>query len=171
MISRVLLSTAFLVLGAPAFGGGALPAPGSETEAQLLARIQVERNPVKESLLETRLAGLELDQAIQAYDQGNLEQGEMLLKVFLGRINDSWRMLRISGQNATRNSRGFKELDIALRTDARRLGDLERSLPYHDREPIEKAGKEVERVRTEVLGELFPRSQMTAPAKPPAKTD
>ena len=124
MIWRPLLSIAFLLIGVPAFLAGASSAPPSETEAQLLARMQNEHDPVRKSKGEIRLARIKLRQAIQAYGQGNMEQGAQLVSAYLGWIKDSWQILRSSGRNAARAPQGFKELDIELREDARLLDDL-----------------------------------------------
>ena len=166
MIWRALLTIGFLLIGAPVFlAAGSSPLP-SETEAQLLARIQKEHDPVKKSKAETRLARIKLEQAIQAYEQGNTEQGAQLVSVYLGRIKDAWQYLRSSGRNAARDPRGFKELDIELREDARLLDDLKRRISYFERDPIEKAEKEVEQARAEVLQALFPVARAPEAAKP-----
>jgi len=171
MIWRVLLSIAFLLTGMPAFLAAASSAPPSETEAQLLARMQNEHDPVKRSKDETRLARIKLQQAIQAYNKGNVEQGAQLLNAYLGRIKDSWQILKSSGRNAARAPGGFKELDIELREDARLLDDLKRRVSYFERDPIEKAEKEVEQERAEVLQALFPAARALEAAKPSRKTD
>ena len=168
---RALVSIAFLLIGGPAFVVGAPISPASETEAHLLARLQAERDPVKKSKEETRLARMKLRQAIEAYQQGNVEQGAQLLSIYLGRIKDSWQTLENSGRNAARNPRGFKELDIELREDARLLSDLKRRVPYFDRGPIEKAVKEVEQTRAEVIQALFPAARPQEAAKRSAKTN
>jgi hypothetical protein len=166
MIWRVILSIAFLLVGESVFLGGASSALASETEAQLLARLEKEHAPVKKSKEETRLARIKLRQAIQAYNEGNTRQGAQLVGAYLGRIKDSWQLLRSSGRNAARDPRGFKELDILLREDARLLDDLKRRVSYFDREPLEKAEKEVEQVRAEVLQALFPVVLTPQAAKP-----
>jgi hypothetical protein len=171
MIWRALLTIAFLLIGGPVFLAGASSAPPSETEAQLLARMQKEHDPIRKSKEETRLARIKLQQAIQAYEHGNIEQGAQLVSAYLGRIKDSWQILRSSGRNAARAPQGFKELDIELREDARLLGDLERRISYFERDPIEKAEKEVEQVRVEVLQALFPVARAPEAAKPLGKTD
>ena len=171
MIWQALLSIAFLLIGAPAFFVGSPSPPPPETEAQLLARIQRERDPVKKSKAETRLARMKLRQTSQAYERGKVDEGAQLLSVYLSCIKDSWQTLKGSGRNAARDSRGFKELDIELREDARLLNDLGRRIPYFDRGPVEKAEKEVEQVRAEVLKALFPGASPPAPGKPLAKTD
>jgi len=171
MIWRVLLSIAFLLTGMPAFLAAASSAPPSETEAQLLARMQNEHDPVKRSKDETRLARIKLQQAIQAYNKGNVEQGAQLLNAYLGRIKDSWQILKSSGRNAARAPGGFKELDIELREDARLLDDLKRRVSYFDRDPVEKAAKEAEQVRAEVLQALFPAARVPEAEKPLRRTD
>jgi hypothetical protein len=171
MVWRALLSIAFLLIGAPVFLAGGSSAPPSETEAQLLARLQREHDPVKKSKEETRLARIKLQQAIQACEQGNTEQGAQLVSAYLGRIKDAWQDLRSSGRNAASDSRGFKELDIELREDARLLDDLKRRISYFERGPIEKAEKEVEQERAEVLHALFPVTRTPEAAKPLGKTD
>jgi hypothetical protein len=171
MTWRALLSIAFLLLGVPAFLAGVSSAPPSETEAHLLARMQKEHDPVKKSKEETHLARIKLEQSIQAYNQGNVEQGAQLVSAYLGRIKDTWQTLKSSGRNAARAPQGFKELDIELREDARLLDDLKRRVSYFDRDPIEKAAKEVEQVRAEVLQALFPAAHAPEAAKPLRKTD
>jgi hypothetical protein len=171
MMWRAHLSIVLLLIGAAVFLAGASSAPPSENEAQLLARLEKEQDPVKKSMLETRLARIKLQQAIRTYEQGNTEQGDQLISAYLGRIKDSWQILKSSGRNAARAPRGFKELDIELREDARLLDDLKRRISYFERGPVEKAEKEVEQERVEVLQALFPVARTPEAAKPPAKTD
>ncbi len=170
MIWRTFVLIAFLLIGMPVFAG-ASSAPASETEAQLLARIQDEHNPVKKSKEETRLARIKLQQAIQAYTQGNAEQENALLSAFLGRIKDSWQALKSSGRNAAHDPRGFRELDIELREDVRLLEDLKRRISYFDRGPVENVEKDLEQERAEVLQALFPAARMPEAAKPFAGRD
>jgi hypothetical protein len=149
-----------IVLGLP--WGGLSPARQPDTEADLLARIQHEQDPVKKAKYEVRLGRVKLLQAIDAYGKGNLEQGQQLLDDYLGRIKDSWQLLQSSGRRAVRHPQGFKELDIELREDARMLEDLKHRVSYTDREPVEKAAQEVERIRAEVLRALFPAEKPAA---------
>jgi hypothetical protein len=171
MMWRALLTIVPLLMGLPVFLAAAQSAPPSETETRLLARMQRERDPVKKSKDATRLARFELEQAIQAYEHGNTDQGARLVTGFLGRIKDSWQILKSSGRNAARDSRGFKELDIEMREDVRLLEDLKRRISYFDRGPVEKAQKEIEQARTEVIQALFPVARTPEGAKPLGKTD
>ena len=171
MILRALLTIAFLLIGVPVFLAEASTESLSQAEVRLLARMEKETDPVKKSKAETRLARVKLEQAIQAYGQGNVEQGAGLVSAYLARIRDSWQLLRNCGKNAARDSRGFKELDIELREDVRFLDDLKRRVSYFDRAPLEQAGKELEQVRAQVLQALFPASRTTEATKPLGKTD
>lgn len=131
-------------------------ARGGEAQEELLARIQRESNPVKKAKLEIRLGRVKLLQAIDEYDHGNLERCQQLLGVYLEQMRSSWGTLRASGRKPTRQPQGFKELDIALRGDARLLEDLQHRVPYAERGAVEKARQEVDQMRNEVLRALFP---------------
>jgi hypothetical protein len=152
-------------LGIMAFTGS--HAQGRETEEQLLQHIQSEQNPVRKSKYELKLADLKLEQARDAYGQNNPEQGAKLLGAFTDSMRGSWKALQESGRKAVKQPQGFKELDISLREHARTLEDLARRVPYFDREPVEKATHELERIRVEVLQALFP-AKGSSNSNPPA---
>ena len=171
MMWRAVLGLVLSLNGAPVFLAGASSVARSEDEAQLLARVEKEQDPVKKSKMESRLARLKLRQAIRTYEQGNTEEGAQLVSAYLARIKDSWQILRSSGRNAAHASGGFKELDIELREDARLLDDLKRRISYFDRGPVEKAEKDVEQERAEVLHALFPVTRAPEATKPLGKTD
>jgi hypothetical protein len=133
-----------------------LCAMGRETAEQLLKRIQSEPNPVKKAKDEIKLASLKLTQVQNAYSQGNIEAGEKLLGAFTDAMKTSWKLLQDSGRKASKQPEGFRELEIALREDVRILQDLERTVSYLDRPPLENAAQEMEKMRGEVLHAQFP---------------
>ena len=146
-----------LILIAAAVGPGpGLRARRPDNEQDLLTHFDREQNPVKKSRYATRLAQLKLQQAADAYAKGDLEQGPKLLDAYLKWVRSSWDLLKGSGRPAERKPQGFKELDIALREDARRLQDLQHRVPFTDRDPVNKAAQEAEKIRSEVLAVLFP---------------
>jgi hypothetical protein len=140
----------------------ALEARHAESEADMQAHFEHEQNPVKKSIYATRLAQLKLQQATDAYAKSELDQGQKLLDDYLKWVKSSWDLLRGSGRPAERKPQGFKELDIALREDARQFGDLEHRVPFTDREPVTKAAQEAEKIRGEVLAVLFPTGESAA---------
>jgi hypothetical protein len=127
-----------------------------DNEEKLVARIARERNPVKKAKLEVRLGRVKLLQASDAYDQGDLENCQRLLGIYLEHMKNAWALLEGSGRQASRHPQGFKQLDIALREDARFLEDLQHRLPYEERKTVESVAKQVDDLRARVLRALFP---------------
>lgn len=158
MVSRLhALAVAVVLIALGELSGSALAARRRvDSEQDLLARIQREQNRVKKAKYEIRLARVKLLQAINAYDQGNLERCQTLLAAYLSRVKSSWETLRSSGRQAARQPQGFKELDISLRQDSRLLEDLIHRVPFNDRGAVEKVAREAEQIRSEVLKALFP---------------
>jgi hypothetical protein len=143
---------------------------GRDTEEQLIQRIQSEQNPVKKAKYEIKLASLKLSQVRDAYSQGHIEEGSKLLVTLTDTTKASWKILQNSGRIASKQPEGFRELEIALREDVRTLQDLGRTVDYFDRSPLENAAQELEKMRSEVLHELFPGAPprtLKGPAPPP----
>lgn len=135
---------------------------GSETKQQLLEEIQKENNPVKKAKTEIKLSRLEFSEVHEAYLQGHFEDGVKLLNKYVDTLEDSWKTLQASGRRASKQPQGFRELEIALREDERALEDLERSVDYFNRPPLDNAAKQLEQTHGQVMQELFPGS----PPKP-----
>jgi hypothetical protein len=143
-----------IVLGVLSSGAPSPRRP--DTEADLLERIHRETNPVRKAKYEIRLGRLELLKSVEAYDKGRLEECLGLLDIYVEHMKSSWATLRSSGRQALRQPQGFKELEIALREDDRRLEDLKHRFPYADRGAVEKAQREVAQIRSEVFRALLP---------------
>ncbi len=137
-----------------------------DTEQDLKAHIESERNPVKKAKLEIRLGRLKLNQAEADYNQGNVQQGAALLVEYTNAMEAAWQTLRTSGRNAARQPQGFKELEMVLREGTRRLEDLKQRISYFDRDPIDKTQQVISKERSAVLEALFPTLQSTPKAKP-----
>ena len=142
----------------------ALPAFGrhADSEPDLLARMEREKDPIRHAQLEVRLARVKLFEAMAAMDKGDVEGSQKLLGAYLARVKSAWATLRSSGRPAAKKPAGFKELEIELREDTRYLMDLKHRYVYTDRAPVEKIAQEVDQIHAEVLQSQFP-------AAPPAK--
>ncbi len=127
-----------------------------DSEEDLLARIEREQNPVKKAKYEIRLGRVKLTQAIEAYNKDDIDRCNALAGEYLGRMKDAWQILHGTGRNAVKKPDGFRELDIALREDARMIGDLARRIPYGERDQVTKVAEEVDRIHNEVIQALFP---------------
>lgn len=144
------------LMGLLGFSASASPFPRRDSEEKLQARIERERHPVKRAKFKVRLGRVKLLKAVNAYDQGNLDQCQELLDAYLGEMKSAWTDLQDSGRQAWRKPDGFKQLDIALREDGRFLEDFEHRIPFEQRGPVEKVHQEAEDLRAAVLKALFP---------------
>jgi hypothetical protein len=131
-------------------------AMGRETEKQLLQQIQIEQNPVRKAKAEIKLASIKLAQIKDDYSHGQIDAGQKLLPAFLDAMRSSWKTLQDSGRSAPKQSGGFRELEIALREHVRTLHDMGRTVSYFDREPLENAAQELEKMQAEVIHAEFP---------------
>jgi len=167
----LLLTVVAVVSLAPAIAKNRRP----DSEQDLLARIQREPDPVRKSKLELRLGRLKMQQALDAYAKGSIDEGKSLLSGYLDRVKSCWQILKGSGRNAVKQPQGFRELDIALREDSRTLEDASKRISYFDRQPVEQTMEEMNRVHDEVLHALFPslpvEPNKPAPAQPPRTGD
>lgn len=152
---------------------GSMFVPGAQwshhkdNAADLSARIEHEKNPVKKAKLEIRLSRVELEQARAAYERHRLDDGKKLLGSFLNVVNESWSTLKGSGRNAAKKPQGFMQLEIALREDVRTLNDLRERLSYFDRSSVDQAIHQLNQLHSEVLVALFPGASQ--PSSKPAK--
>ena len=146
----------FLIVFSSVPGPAPLAARHPDTEDDLQARIEREPNPVKKAKFEVRLGRVKLAQAIAAYDKGDLDRSNALATAYLAEMKGAWQRLRDTGRNAVKKPEGFRELDIALREDARVLDDLAHRIPYNDRGPVTEVAHAVDQLHGEVLAALFP---------------
>lgn len=154
------------VLVVAAWGSPPLAASHRQSEQQLVARIQREKNPIKKAKAEIKLARLKLDEAIATYDKGDGPGCQRLLAAYLECVNTAWDLLKGTGRNAVKKPQGFRELDLALRGDHRLLDDFEHRIPYDDRVAVEKISHQADAIHTDVLAALFP-PVTSVPPKPP----
>lgn len=151
---RIVALSACLV----ALGGSAarLQAFRSDTEQDLLPRIEHEQDPVRKAKLEIRLAHLKLARADEACQKDEHDVCQQSLDAYLEAVRSSWKDLKSSGKNAVRSPSGFRELDIALRENNHQLEDLKRRMPIEDRGVLDPVIQETDKVHNEVFGALFP---------------
>ncbi|MGH9431015.1 MAG: hypothetical protein ACRD3T_05685 [Terriglobia bacterium] len=140
-----------------------LQARHGPSEAQLVARIQRERNPVKKAKLEVRLANVKLKQAISAYDGQKLSQGSNLLKAYLDDVKGAWHTLQASGRDPAKKPQGFMDLEISLRENMRHLTDARGRVYYANRGPIDQVRSQINNLDAQVLSALFPSLKANVP--------
>ncbi len=162
MAWKLRIATAVALGGVFVWAPGADPlaARHADSEADLTARIERESSPVRKAKYEIRLGRVRLLEAVAACEKDQHENCQHFLDGYVEAMKTSWQTLKDSGRPAEKKPQGFKELDIALREDGRIMGDLRRRIPFQDREMVEKAEREAEQIRSEVLEALFPGGRL-----------
>lgn len=127
-----------------------------DSEEDLVARMEREHDPVKRAKLEIRLGRVKLEQAIDAYNRDDVEHGDTLVGTFLKHMQGAWDTLRATERNPVKKPDGFRQLDIALREDARLLEDVRHRVPYDQRGPVSEVAQAVDRLHNQVIRALFP---------------
>jgi hypothetical protein len=161
---RVIFACVCLVAFRGALGIPPLPAFRTDTEEDLLSHMQREHDPVRRAKFEVRLARLKLQRGVEACEKDDHDACSKLLSAYLELMKNSWKDMQSSGRNAVKQPSGFKELDIALREDARSLDDSSRKIPLEDRDAITPVIQQIDKLREEVFAALFPSR-----AAPPAE--
>lgn len=147
-----------------------LRAARNDTEEKLLPKIQSEQDPIKKTKLEIRLARVKLLQAMEACHKDDHAACSEWLGSYLELVRSSWKDLQSAGKNPVKHPSGFRELDIALREDARTLEDSKRELPLEDRAKFDPVMAEVNKIHDEVFAALFPTTGPRPPKKKPGES-
>jgi len=138
-----------------------------DTEDELQGKIGRENDPVKKAKLKVRLARLKLIRGEDACEKDNDDLCHQMMNSYLELVRDSWKDLEASGHRASRQPSGFKELDIALREEARDMEDAEHKVPFEDRDFIESVIKEINLLHEKVITALFPSGNPRSKEKNP----
>jgi len=91
-----------------------------------------------------------------AVRKGNIADMQTQLAAYAETIENAHQELVDSGRNAAKKPSGFKELEIALRQQVRKLDELSRMLNLQSRVPVEKTKDLATGIRDKLLKALFP---------------
>jgi len=138
---------------------------GRMTDEQKAERLAVERgrlteftNPIDKTKSYITISEILLDFTGDAAKAGDLDGMKTLLEQYVGTIEAAGNTLSQTDRNAERRPAGFKDLEIALRGQMRKLQDLGSSLGVDERTPVDAAMESATRVRERLLKLLFPLS-------------
>jgi hypothetical protein len=127
-----------------------------------LERLQKERDklnrqtdPVDRTKTNITIADILLSLAAEAIKTDEPEVLGKRLDEYVETIRDAHQTMMMTGRDAHKKPKGFKELEIALRRQGRILDDLARTVSFDDREPVEKAKQIASDIRDDVLRALF----------------
>lgn len=134
-----------------------------ESRDSRLLRLEEERadlartdDAVDRTRIQIRISDLMISFMGDAATDGDMERIEARLTEYRSAIVDARNTMMGSGRDPTRDVAGYRDLEIALRQQIRRLDDIGTSLTLAFREPIEGLIVEMTEIRNELLDALFP---------------
>jgi hypothetical protein len=86
-----------------------------------------------------------------------------LLTDYVSAVRAAADTMLASDRDAERQPAGYKELELALREQIRRLRDLSTSLSLDARQPVDAALDVATSVRDEIFRRLFPQPSQAVP--------
>jgi hypothetical protein len=120
------------------------------------SKFEKETDPVDRAKIGIRICELLIEDVGDAVRTGDYSEMEMQLAAYTTAVETVHQGLINSGRNAAKKPSGFKELEIALRKQARTIDDLARMLNLEKRIPLEKTKTLVTGIRDKLLKALFP---------------
>jgi hypothetical protein len=128
--------------------------PGREYQKQL-EKLQRETSPVGKAKIWIKMSEIDLEEAAHWIKEGELDEANKFLTRYIGVIRQADETLKNSQRNAQKNPAGFKDFEISLRKQLRKLADLKLSYPFDQREKIEQAIACAESAQEDMLQAIF----------------
>lgn len=131
-----------------------------------LARFEQESDPVRKARALVKLGDDQIDQARKELkaddDVGSLHT----LEQYRDEIQHTTDALKATGVDAEKKPAGFKELQISLRENVRRIDDLILTLPVDKRPFFREVRTDLVKTQNELIDALFPRQPDRNSKKP-----
>jgi hypothetical protein len=137
--------------------GLGLPLTGQDRLAALLDQYRRENDPVRKARLLVKLGDDEVDLAKKQLQGGNDVASLETLENYRGQVEQTVAGLKATGVDAERKPGGFKELQINLRENIRRVDDLIFSLPVDKRPFFREVRGVLAQMQNDLIDSLFPR--------------
>jgi len=134
-----------------------LPLAGQDRLAALLDQYRHENDPVRKARLLVKLGDDEMDLAKKQLQGGNDVASLETLENYRGQVEQTIVSLKATGADAEKKSGGFKELQISLRVNIRRVDDLIFSLPADKRPFFREVRTALANMQNDLIDALFPR--------------
>lgn len=146
--------------------GSGLRLAGQGRLAGQLDQYLNENDPVRKARLLVKLGDEEIEQAKKHLQNGNDVASLQTLEQYRDQVGKTISALKATGANAERKPAGFKELQISLRENIRRIDDLILSLPVDKRPFFREVRGSLVQMQNELIDALFPRQGSGKKANP-----
>ena len=128
------------------------------------AQLKLNNDPVGKTKGYIRISDLMISFVGDAIKRNDSEMMEDRLAGYRTAIQNARNTMMNSGRDASRKASGFRDLEIALRQQLRRLDDMGSQLTLEYRETIDVVITEVSGIRDELLQALFPDGEDAKPS-------
>jgi hypothetical protein len=155
---RPLMLLLFLVIASCAARGGLQFVEYDKRLQQLdkeRTKLKTQSDPVDRTKTHIKISEILLTLVTDAVKNNDMELMEHRLDEYVTTIQDAHETMVKTGRDAHRKPKGFKELEITLRRQARQLEDIGGTLTFDQREPVEKARTQAVEIRDNLLKLLF----------------
>lgn len=137
--------------------GLGLPLAGQDRLAALLDQYHHENDPVRKARILVKLGDDEVELAKKQLQGGNDVASLETLENYRGQVEQTVAGLKATGVDAERKPGGFKELQINLRENIRRVDDLIFTLPADKRPFFREVRTSLANMQNDLIDALFPR--------------
>lgn len=130
----------------------ALPEPYPQVSLQELKERARTAKPADATLANVRVVRQEIAIADQYFKDGDVDKGQAA-------VDDAVHYTELAGAALQKNSKHLKEAEIILREAVRRLEEIRRGLGYEDQPAVQKAEDRMEKIRHDLLTQMFGADQ------------
>jgi hypothetical protein len=133
-----------LLAWSPALAGS------DESTLEELKERAANANPSERANLCLRISERQLDSADRLYVAGDSEKGQAGLA-------DAVAFAEMARDSAIQSHKHEKQIEISIRKMTRKLIDLKHTVSHDDQEQIQKSIDRLERIRDDLLADMFPK--------------
>ena len=136
----------------------ALPILGAASEGNPQAELHELKErartakPADATLANARVVRQEIAIASQYFNDGDVDKGQAT-------VDEAVHYAELARAALDKKSKRLKEAEIILREAGRRLEEIRRTLAYDDQAPMQKAEDRLEKIRRDLLTQMFGADQ------------
>lgn len=126
-------------------------------------KLKQQTNPVGKTKVLIKMSEIDLKEALAQVQSGNLDEADKFLIRYTGVIRQATQILKDSNRNAQKNPAGFRDFEISLHLQLRRLNDLKEYYAYDQQKIVEKAAEVAQKAQQDMLLAIFGPENLRKP--------
>ncbi len=142
------------------------PLAAQDRLAAEVARYEQETDPVRKARALVKLGDGQIEEARKQLKAGDDVGSLHTLEQYRDEIQHMAEVLKSTGVDAEKKPAGFKELQISIRENVRRIDDLILTLPVDKRAFFREVRTDLVKTQNELIDALFPRKPDRNSKKP-----